>query len=476
MRLRNTVEWIKVAGPKTGNVQSLAFRYLISSAAIVALGSLVIGAWVSNKIVEGVTQNAAISTALYVDSFISPLVRELESAQTLSVGPIRALDEIFKDGVLKDRLVSVKIWRPDGTIVYSPDYDLIGSQFEVTPNLAAALEGKVAADFDELEDIENAREREMGIPLLEIYSPVRAPWSGKVVAVAEFYENGTALKSTMEAARWQSWAIVASVMAAVAGILAIFVLWASRKIESQQQELENRLADVTRNSEQNRKLHERLQIASAKVTELNERFLKRTSADLHDGPAQLVGFASLRLGEALKIQDKKHQEAEIQVIEKALDEAMNEIRNISKGLAVPEIADLTVSETVKRVCRSFEDRDNKKIDLLIENADLKASTAVKLSIYRFIQEALNNIRKHAPASLGRVSCVGNPDSSALKITVEDDGPGFQLSTLEDSAEKLGLGGLQERLHSVGAELSIDSQIGRGTRLEMLVPGQRGASA
>ena len=63
------------------------------------------------------------------------MTQEVETSNNLSVGPIRALDEIFKEGLLKDRLGSVKIWRPDGTIVYSPDYELIGKKFKKTEEL-----------------------------------------------------------------------------------------------------------------------------------------------------------------------------------------------------------------------------------------------------------------------------------------------------------------------------------------------------
>jgi signal transduction histidine kinase len=451
-----------------GGSLTLAQRYLVTGTIVVTLGAIIIGIWVSRQIENGVTQNAATATALYVDSFISPLTTELETTDTLSVGPILALDEVFQEGVLKDRLYSVKIWRADGTIVYSPDYDLIGQSFEPTSELIAASNGQISASFDALGDEEDARERKANIPLLEIYSPIRAPWSGKVIAVAEFYEDGTDLKRALAETRLKSWLVVAVVMAGVAGSLMTFVFWASRKIDSQQAALHDQLNQVSFRSEQNRRLRERLQQASGRVTELNERFLKRTSADLHDGPAQLLSFASLRLGEARKINSKERRDEELVLIEQALGEAMRDIRNVCKGLSLPDIDNLSIQQTIKRVVKSVSARTKHKVDVDLPPEAIFAATPINICVFRFVQEALNNSFKHAPESRSRVICGLNDSRTRLELTVEDSGPGFEFAILDGDADGLGLGGLQERIRSIGGDLLIESSPENGTRLTMSV--------
>lgn len=446
----------------------MAQRYLVTVTFVVALGAIIIGIWVSRQIENGVTQNAATATALYVDSFISPLTTELETTDTLSVGPIRALDEVFQEGPLKDRLYSVKIWRTDGTIVYSPDYDIIGQTFEPTTELLAASRGEISASFDALGDEEDARERKANIPLLEIYSPIRAPWSGKVIAVAEFYEDGTDLKRTLAETRLKSWLVVAAVMASVAGSLMTFVFWASRKIDSQQAALQHQLNQVSFRSEQNRRLRERLQEASGRVTELNERFLKRTSAELHDGPAQLLSFASLRLGEARKINSKERRDEELVLIEQALGEAMRDIRNVCKGLSLPDIDNLSLQQTIKRVVKSVSARTQHKVNVDLPPEAIFAATSIKICVFRFVQEALNNSFKHAPESKSRVICGIKDNGTRLELTVEDSGPGFELANLDGDADGLGLGGLKERIRSIGGDLAIESSPGKGTLLTMSV--------
>ena len=442
---------------------------MVVGALVVALGAIIIGVWVSRQIENGVTRNAAITTALYVDSFMSPLTTELENSDTLSVGPLRALDEVFKDGPLKDRLYSVKIWRQDGTIVYSPDYELIGRKFRQTKELIAASNGEVSASFDSLDDEEDAKEREADLPLLEIYSPIRAPWSGKIIAIAEFYEDGSELKRTLADARLKSWLVVAAVMAGVAASLITFVFRASRTIDDQQAALREQLNEVGLRSEQNQNLRERLQRASERVTELNERFLKRISSELHDGPAQLLSFASLRLGEARKISLKSRRDEELVLIEETLVDAMRDIRNVCKGLSLPDIDKLSFQETVRRAAKTVSDRTKHRVELDMTEESVIVGTSTKICAFRFVQEALNNSFKHAPGSESRVRCeIKDPDGRRLELSVEDTGPGFKLDSLTFKTDRLGLGGLKDRIHSIGGDLAIESSPGNGTCLTMSV--------
>jgi len=456
------------------NSLSLAQKYLISGGIVVAIGTLVIGAWVSRQIESGVTRNAAVATALYADSFIGPMTQELDNSDTLSVGPIRALDEIFREGLLADRLVSVKIWRTDGTIVYSPDYDLIGKKFAPTEELLKAASGEVSASFDDLDDEEDARERATNLPILEIYSPIRAPWSGEVIAVAEFYENGTELMKSLAEARRQSWLVVAAVMLCIAGLLMTFVFRASRTIDRQQEALRHQLAEVTESAEQNRQLRQRLQLASERVTELNERFLKRTSAELHDGPAQLLSFASLRLGEARKMVDKIERDEEISSIERALSDAMLDIRNVCKGLSLPDIEQLSLQQTVERVCRNFTERTNREVGIEMPIETIEAPTPVKICVFRFVQEGLNNSFKHAQESSSSVRMEFDEAARNLTVSVADDGEGFDPTAVNRLTDTLGLGGLQERIRSIGGELTIDSSPAKGTCLSMQVSIENGS--
>ena len=447
---------------------SLVRKFMIMGGLVVIAGAVVIGSWVARQIEEGVTRNAAITSALYVDSFISPLTVELQEKDTLSVGPIRALDEVFNNGPVGSRMVSVKIWRPDGTIVYTNDYDQIGKKFDVTDNLRIASQGEVVASFGNVSHLEDQLQGLTNKPLLEIYSPIRAPWSGEVMAVAEFYEDGTDLTETIALAKRQSWLLVGAVMSTMAGLLMTIVFQGSKTIDRQRIALSDQLKAVTIASEQNRKLRKRVQNASERVTELNEQFLRKTSAELHDGPAQLLGFAALRIGEVRKIANDRQRDDELKLIGETLDKAMKEIRNLSKGLSLPHIDALSVQELISRVVRDHTERTRTNVSTNIDIGEIEVSKPVKICIYRFVQEALNNSWKHAPDSSVAIHGTYNDNTGGMLIEACDTGPGFDIKNTDLDTKGLGLQGLRERVRSIGGELQINAIPGKGTTLAMHV--------
>ena len=196
------------------------------------------------------------------------------------------------------------------------------------------------AQFDRVDDFESEAERASGLPLLEIYNPVLQPWSGEVVAVSEFYEIATDLQQTLREALIWSWLAVASVTGAFFLILSAIVFRGSRKIDAQSRALEERVTQLSELLARNRSLRMRVQRASERVTGLHERYLRRVGADLHDGPAQHVALAALRLDSGALLSSRtsaKAREREIDSIKTTLEEAMREIRSICNGLVLPHI-------------------------------------------------------------------------------------------------------------------------------------------
>jgi hypothetical protein len=248
---------------------SLAERFALTGGVVILLGMAAIGSWVGSRIEEGVTRNTANATALYVESVIAPLSQELTRSQGLSPTAARALDEVLSNTPLGRRVVSFKLWREGGRIVYSSNPDLRGRIFPPTDDLKAAWSGEVVANFDALGDDEDAPERVTGIPLLEIYSPIREVWSGDVIGVAEFYEEARDLKSNIFAARLESWLVVGAVTATTAAALFGIVLGGSRTIERQRVALEARVGELARLASQNEALRRRVQRASSRATGLN---------------------------------------------------------------------------------------------------------------------------------------------------------------------------------------------------------------
>jgi len=439
---------------------SLALQFLIAGGIVLLAVMLVVGLWVTAQIRQGVMHNSATATALYVDSVIAPLLPDLRKSRELDDTVKRALDETLGQGALGKRLVSFKLWRRDGTILYSKDADLIGKQFNQNPSLVATFAGNVTVKYNQLDDEENDRERAMGLPLLEIYNPVREPWSGDVVAVTEFYELSGDFEESLHSALLWSWLVVAGATATALALLSGIVFRGSRTIATQRAALEAKVAELQSALAQNSSLRQRVQRASRRATAINERYLRRIGADLHDGPAQLVALAALRMDSPVLVDpgtSSELRETEVAHIHKTLGEAMREIRDICNGLVLPQIETQAVADILRLAVAEHERRTDTKALLTAPERLPELGTSEKISIYRFVQEGLNNAYRHGKGRGQQVRATMK--GGKLVVEVQDAGPGFDPG----KSEGLGLAGLRERIESIGGQFEMLSGPG-GTRL------------
>ncbi len=169
--------------------------------------------------------------------------------------------------------------------------------------------------------------------------------------------------------------------------------------------------------------------------------MRRIGADLHDGPAQLVAYASLRLDSNKLVSPKtpaELREREIAAIKGSLDEAMNEIRTLCSGLVLPQIETAGLRKILERCVHAHEQRTGTTVELSMTDPPERLSASAKICIYRFVQEALNNAYRHGGGIAQRVTQSTKGD----KVTVEvaDGGPGFDPKDVRPTS--LGLAGLK----------------------------------
>lgn len=446
------------------NSQSLARQFLLAGGFVAICAMVVVGYFVASLIENAVTRNSAATTALYVDSVIAPLLPDMQTTQSLDDSITRALDETLGQGALGKRLFSFRLWRRDGTILYSSEKSLSGKQLPLSGDLKTAFTGRMTARFNRIDGVESDAERDSEKPLLQIYNPVLQPWSGNVVAVSEFFEVADEFEWSLKQARLLSWLAVAAFTTIFFGLLSIIVLRGSRTIDSQRRALNDRIDELSALLRQNEALRARVQRATQRATSLNESYLRRIGADLHDGPAQLVAYASLRL-DSPKLADPRtsaeEREASLTNIKTSLDDAMAEIRAICSGLMLPHIETDSLAELLKRAIVAHEQRTGVTVDLLLNETPAYLSRAAKICIYRFVQEALNNGYRHA----GGIGQKVTQSSEGGQVTVEvaDEGHGFSMSDV--SPEKLGLAGLRDRVESLGGVFHLFSS-DRGTIVRM----------
>src|SRR5690606_30625891 len=113
--------------------------------------------------------------------------------------------------------------------------------------------------------------------------------------------------------------------------------------------------------DQNRRLRDKAQLASSRLAELNASYLRHVGAELHDGPAQLVGLAALKVEHVRRATSEVARGRELQAMDMILADALRDIRAISKGLMLPEIEKLPLCEVVSRAVGLHEKRTETRV-------------------------------------------------------------------------------------------------------------------
>ncbi len=460
---------------------SLARQFMLVSLLILLAGMTIIGAWVSFQIERGVLSHTAAITALYMDSFVSPHLQSLMDANRLPEKDLAELDRLLQDTSLGQQIVSFKVWSPTGRILYSPSPDLMGRQFGIEGDLAQALDGEVTSEISHLNRPEHEYERQLWSELIETYAPVRATGSEEVIAVSEFYQMPDDLKAEIRMAQFRSWLVVGAATLIMYFLLAGMVGRASNTILTQRENLQNQLTQVRELLSQNQHLHTRVRRAAARTTALNEQFLRRISADLHDGPGQDLALAAMRIEPLCEDFVNGTQpgmmvqvEAEdLCITHTSLTSALKELRVISGGLRLPQLINLPPADVARRATRAYRRKTKRTVTLQVDDAPETAPIPVKITLYRVLQEALVNAFHHAGDAEQRVKLWG--EDGRLHIEIADNGTGFDLQSAARDGS-LGLVGMRERVELLGGTFTVKTAPNQGTHLCVMIPLEEVATA
>ncbi len=200
---------------------------------------------------------------------------------------------------------------------------------------------------------------------------------------------------------------------------------------------------------------------------------KRISLQMHDGPAQAMGNLVLRaqICERLIDHDVGQARTELSSLKTALNTTLQEIRRFIFDLHPMTLEDLGLVLTLRRYVNEFGDKHNLEVNLMVQNLDMALPSRYEVTLFRFIQEALNNVAKHANAKEARVLL--NATDTALQVVVEDEGSGFHVSEVladQSNRRNMGIASMRQQIEALlQGEFGIESAIGRGTRVAGTVP-------
>jgi len=149
------------------------------------------------------------------------------------------------------------------------------------------------------------------------------------------------------------------------------------------------------------------------------------------------------------------------------DGALQQVRNLSYLLRPPALDEFGLVAALTSYITSFSKRHDIHTQLIHKDMTQRLSAEAETAVYRIVQEALTNVARHSRASVCIVSLVRS--ASSLRVTVEDDGEGFDVGDAALSASGLGLIGIRERIAHLHGRAVFESAPGRGTSISIELP-------
>ncbi|KNY25091.1 sensor histidine kinase [Pseudobacteroides cellulosolvens] len=215
------------------------------------------------------------------------------------------------------------------------------------------------------------------------------------------------------------------------------------------------------------------QVWGFRIIKAQEDERQRVAREIHDGPAQSMSNVVLKAEICEKLIDVDIEKArfELQNLKRIVRESLVDVRKIIYNLRPMSLDDLGLVPTLQRYISTFQEEN--KIDVLFKSrgsiSDIRS--VISLTVFRIVQEALNNIRKHAKANSVSVNIEFIEDK--LRLSINDDGVGFDVESLkvkhEDIESGFGLFSMKERVELLDGEFNISSRTGSGTRLSIMIP-------
>ena len=236
------------------------------------------------------------------------------------------------------------------------------------------------------------------------------------------------------------------------------------KVELRTQELQEAKEALMQKAEQ-------LQRLLNETVGVQERERQRIARDMHDGLNQLIIGAMLELKSArerLGSDDRLTAEVSLQRVRDVLEQMEHDIKQIIYDLHPPTLDAFGLAPSLRRYAERFKEYSGIPCELRVEGEPYRLPPVMELGIYRIMQEALQNVSAHAQARHVEIGLTFAAE--AVSFVIADDGQGFDLDWVQrNQIGHLGIMGMQERAESLDGKVVIETALGQGTRIKLLVP-------
>lgn len=206
------------------------------------------------------------------------------------------------------------------------------------------------------------------------------------------------------------------------------------------------------------------QIFSAMI-EGQEKERKRLAIDLHDGLGGRLSGISMNLSKLDKDEPKEYPKTQLKKVMKDLDDSLTELRSIARNMMPETLVKFGLKAALKDYCSSMTGNDT-KVTLQFYGTEKGIGLNEQVTMYRVIQELINNAIKHANASEVLVQYMR--DGNKVDITVEDNGVGFNKENPVEKDGGMGLSNLRTRVAYLKGDLEFHSEENEGTTVNVQI--------
>jgi signal transduction histidine kinase len=355
---------------------------------------------------------------------------------------LRRLDAVVRDRVMRHGIVRVKVWDPDGRIIYSDQPELIGERFEFDAEDRETLERMaVEAEVSDLSRSENRFER-FDEKLLEVYLPIHGP-DGRPL-LFESYQRFASVSASGQ----RTW--MAFAPALIGGLLLLQLV---------NLPLARSLAGRLRRGQAEREalLHRALDASQTERREI--------AADLHDGVVQdLVAVSYSLSAEAHKMNGHGGglPSRALQDGAAKTRDSVRALRTLIVDIYPPNLDQTGLASALSDLATTYTSRG---LDTVVAIDPLPASEAHDRLLFRCAQETLRNVARHSAA--GRATVTARQEGQWIVMEITDDGCGFDAAIREEG--HFGLRLISDLVDDAGGAVDVRSSPGAGTTVRVELP-------
>lgn len=258
------------------------------------------------------------------------------------------------------------------------------------------------------------------------------------------------------------------------GVVQVLNKRSGEPFEQQDLDILTIFASQAANAIENARLYETVREERDRILAVEEDVRRRLARDLHDSLAQLLaaGLMHVRFLREQVTRNRMPGQADLDALENTVNTCVFQVRTMLFDLRPVILETAGLVPALEAYAKRLRQEGTGKLHVSVDKMLVRMSPKMETTVYSIVREALNNVRRHARAANVWLKVLRDGAGDRLLVTIEDDGRGFDVNAVEQhygERGSIGLLNMRERAETVGGTLDVESSIGRGTRVSLVVP-------